>query len=122
MPPADCPEEAGKLVAAKLLTVKRLAVLTAGSGELTDRELELYARDPRTETILALRMLFSSVCKGSQWSESYDLFMHQLEPRLLASLQPLHVLQFWQRAANIQHGKHWLAVFAIDQVATQSFP
>ncbi|KAK9805596.1 hypothetical protein WJX72_006866 [[Myrmecia] bisecta] len=66
-------------------------------------------------TILALRMLYSSVCQLGPW-EDYGRFLMAMRPQLRESLQPLDVLHFWQAAAGVGDAEHWLAAFTLDEV------
>ncbi|KAK9805633.1 hypothetical protein WJX72_009136 [[Myrmecia] bisecta] len=66
-------------------------------------------------TILALRMLYSSVCQLGPW-EDYGEFLEDMQPQLRASLRPMHVLHFWQAAAGVGDAEHWLAAFTLDEV------
>ncbi|KAK9817896.1 hypothetical protein WJX72_003924 [[Myrmecia] bisecta] len=66
-------------------------------------------------TILALRMLYSSVCQLGPW-EDYGEFLEDMQPQLRASLRPMHVLHFWQAAAGVGDAEHWLAAFTVDEV------
>lgn len=67
-------------------------------------------------TILALRMLYSSVCRHGPWAD-YGQFLMAMRPQLRASLQPLDVLRFWQAAAGVGDAEHWLAAFVLDEVS-----
>ncbi|KAK9818175.1 hypothetical protein WJX72_008251 [[Myrmecia] bisecta] len=66
-------------------------------------------------TILALRMLYSSVCQLGPW-EDYGEFLENMQPQLRASLRPMHVLHFWQAAAGVGDAEHWIAAFTLDEV------
>ena len=68
--------------------------------------------------VLALRMLYSSVCSNSQLP--YHSFLTGMDRRLLHSLEPLDVLYFWQQAGAIGAGTAWMAVFAVDEVCIPS--
>lgn len=63
--------------------------------------------------VLALRMLYSSVCHSKN---PYGMFLTSMDPHLLRSIQPLDVLYFWQQAARVAEGTPWMAVFAVDEV------
>lgn len=77
-------------------------------ARLHDLEASLGSANP---TILALRMLYSSVCRHGPWYD-YGDFLAGMRP----SLQPLHVLHFWQAAAGVGDTEHWLAVLTLDEV------
>lgn len=63
--------------------------------------------------MLALRMLYSSLCNSRR---SYSTFLNSMNPCLLKSIRPLDVLYFWRQAAGIPEGTPWMAVFAVDVV------
>ncbi|KAL3156272.1 hypothetical protein ABBQ32_012545 [Trebouxia sp. C0010 RCD-2024] len=63
--------------------------------------------------VLALRMLYSSVCSNSE--PTYHSFLTGMDRRLRHSLEPLDVLYFWQHAGAIGAGTAWMAVFAVDE-------
>ena len=84
----------------------------AGLARLHHLEESLGSASP---TILALRMLYSSVCQLGHW-EDYGEFLEDMQPRLRASLRPMHVLHFWQAAAGMGGAEHWLAAFTLDEV------
>lgn len=71
-----------------------------------------------TGSVLALRMLYSSVCSNIQLS--YHSFLTGMDRGLRHSLEPLDVLYFWQHAGAIGVGTTWMAVFAIDEVYMRS--
>ena len=63
--------------------------------------------------VLALRMLYSSVCNSQS---SYSRFLHDMDPRLRCAVEPLDVLYFWRQSGGIEEGTPWMAVFAVDEV------
>ncbi len=73
---------------------------------------------PHIISVLALRMLYSSVSANSQ--PTYDSFLTGMDRHLRHSLEPLDVLYFWQQAGAIGAGTAWMAVFAVDEVCMQS--
>lgn len=68
--------------------------------------------------VLALRMLYSSVCSNSQ--PTYHSFLTGMDRCLRHSLEPLDVLYFWHQAGAIGAGTAWMAVFAVDEVCMRS--
>lgn len=62
--------------------------------------------------MLALHMLYCSVCSNSQ--PSYHSFLTGMDCRLRHSLEPLDVLHFWQQAGAVAAGTPWMAIFAVD--------
>lgn len=77
---------------------------------LTDYEKMTGVED---DSVLALRMLYSSVTSDSH----YSTFLNKMDPHLRSQIQPLDVLFFWQAAGRIAPGTHWMAIFAVDEVS-----
>lgn len=65
------------------------------------------------DTVLALRMLYSSVTSDI----NYPTFLNKMDPQLRSQIQPLDVLFFWQAAGGIAPGTPWMAIFAVDEVS-----
>lgn len=70
-----------------------------------------------SSSVLALRMLYSSLSRSSD--RYYNSFLYDMDPRFRRSIQPLDVLYFWRQAGGIEEGTPWMAIFAVDQVSMQ---
>ena len=66
-------------------------------------------------TVLALRLLWSTIKKGSQNWKDYDSMAHEFATRL-ANLQPLQVLDFVGAACDLSPRMKGYCVFAFDEV------